>query len=141
MIRTNLEILNYISHYFANDPPYFELSRFDSKQVIVKQGRSISKVFFIKCGIAKCYYSNDNGTDFIQEFFGEGEIIGEIEAIRDSQAFGTIEAVTPMDVYSIHSLHFKGLLNDDRIFNRAIMRALANKIEYKAGMHTTSHTT
>src|SRR5256885_830762 len=52
------------------------------KQRLIEQHKNTRSVFVIRSGIVKCFISEDNGKAYILEFLGEGEILGEIEAIR-----------------------------------------------------------
>jgi len=143
MIRVNLELLTYTAriHDKEQEPDVRE-QKFSPGEQILPQGKRVSHVYVIKKGIAKCYLSEDNGKDFIQEFFGEGELFGEIEVINDTFSFCCIEAITEVEVYRIERKYFKERVSTDTRFNQLIIKSLTNKISYKAHRHAyhQSHT-
>ena len=110
--------------------------KFSPQKIILEQAARIEFVYIIKSGLAKCYLSEENGIDFIQEFFGEGEIFGEIEMFNNDESFCSIEALTDLVVYKISRKNFNHLLETNPKFNRLILNALAAKIKYKAIRHS-----
>ncbi len=137
MIRINKELLNYVNHLYqlGTEGNIIEQT-FEPTEQIIKSGQNVFSVYVIKSGMAKCYLTEDTGNDFIQEFFAEGEIFGEIEAIREDISFCTIEASSPLILYKIPLAYFNELLLKNNVFNRLILKALANKINYKAIRHS-----
>ncbi|MDO1450770.1 Crp/Fnr family transcriptional regulator [Rhodocytophaga aerolata] len=143
MIRVNLELLPYTVKIHDKEPDlYVTEQKFSPGEQIIQQGKRVSYVYVIKNGIAKCYLSEDNGKDFIQEFFGEGELFGEIEVINDTLSFCCIEAITAVEVYKIEKRYFKESLSTDKTFSELIIKSLTSKISYKAHRHAyhQSHT-
>ena len=92
--------------------------------------------------MAKCYLTEDTGNDFIQEFFGEGEVFGELEMFTNDFSFCTIEAITPMSYFSIAKKDFLDLIKNDSSFNSLVLNLMATKIRYTALRHSynQSHT-
>jgi len=137
MIRVNQELLKFMSGF---EPPetngFASQHKFKPKKIILEQAARIEFVFIIKSGIAKCYRLEENGSQFIQEFFGEGEIFGEIEMFNNDESFSYIEALTDLIVYQISRKNFNKLLEENPKFNRLILNALAAKIKYKAIRHS-----
>jgi len=143
MIRTNNELLGYTTELNKLEIQKFIAEQsFVPKQKIIQQGKKVFYVYIIKSGIAKCYLTEENGKDFVQEFFGAGEIFGEIETINNNTSFCYIEAITEMKVYKIPQKHFHKLLENNMKFNQLVLKSLAAKIKYKALRHSfnQSHT-
>ncbi|MCM5663452.1 Crp/Fnr family transcriptional regulator [Galbibacter mesophilus] len=143
MIRKNANLLHYITkHLLQHSEGTIESCQYAPRTVVLGQKKRVSSVFIIKSGLAKCYLTEDNGVEFIQEFFGEGEIFGELEAINEKLSFCCIEAVNTLEVYKIETTYFKELLETDTTFNSLILKALANKLNYTAVRHAynQSHT-
>ncbi|MGS2764464.1 Crp/Fnr family transcriptional regulator [Sinomicrobium sp. M5D2P9] len=136
MIRTNRELLRYITKIDNTEPGCIVMESYHRKEQIIGQGKKVFSVYIVKKGMVKCYLTEDNGKDFIQEFFGEGEIFGEIEVLNDTLSFCAVEAVTGMEVYKIPKEYFIKLLNEDADFNSFIMKSLATKVHYKALRHS-----
>jgi CRP-like cAMP-binding protein len=133
MIRTNRELLDYVKK--NSDSDVILEQNYLPFQTLIEQGKRVNAVYIIKSGIAKCFLTEENGNDFVEEFFGEGEIMGEIEIINNHVSVCEISAITGLYVYKISSDNFKHLLNIDKIFNQLILKALSAKIGYKASRH------
>ena len=107
MIRVNKELLDFVSEFYGletND--LISEQTFSPKKIVIEQGAEVKFVHIIKSGIAKCNLSNENGTDFIQEFFGAGEIFGEIEMFNNDESFCSVEAITNLVLYKISMKNF-----------------------------------
>lgn len=136
MIRINNELSAYVKKLSLSGNGGFVTERaFSAKEKIIDQGKLVFSVNIIKNGVAKCHLREDNGKDFIQEFFAEGEIFGEIEVIHENLSFCSVEAITDLEVYQIKGSHFHDLLAADQKFNQLILKSLANKVRYKALRH------
>lgn len=143
MIRINPSLLNYISKWQKQDSTAGIIEQtYQPKEQIIKAGKKCSAVYIIKRGLAKSYLTEDNGKDFIHEFFGEGELFGEVEFFTNNPSFCYIEAITEFTVYKLDYQHFQDRLETDKQFNQLVFKALANKISYKAHRHAynQSHT-
>lgn len=135
MIRTNTTLLDYISGIRRDNSEAISCYNFPEGTRIVEQQKRLSFVYIVKKGVAKCFLTEENGKDFIQEFFGEGEVFGEIEALNDKLSFCAVTALTDTEVYQIPRTNFLKLLDEDKVFNRFIMNAIAGKVHYKALRH------
>lgn len=137
MIRSNPELLNYIKNLAEHAPENGLIRRHISAgEMILAPQQHVFNAFIIETGLAKCYLVEDNGNDFIQEFFSEGALFGEIELINDHPAFSYIQAITEMEIYQISKPIFQETLKSDFTFNQLILKALATKVHYKAIRHS-----
>ncbi len=137
MIRINKEFLQYIVKLDGLGVyPTIAKHLAPVGEKIIVQRTSVFAVYVVKSGMAKCYLTEDTGNDFIQEFFGEGEVFGEIEVLTNDFSFCTIEALTPTYYYKIPKETFLDLLQSDAVFNRLVHQLMANKIRYTALRHS-----
>ena len=127
MLRTNQQFLSYIQKLFDSQDNII-LSTLEKERVLFRQGEKTTKVMIIKSGITKCFFLEENGKEFIVEFLGEGEIIGEIEAIKNTNCLCSIEAITELQVFQIPIPYFKELMNTDIFFNRLLIEAFSERI-------------
>ena len=104
------------------------LRDFNIGQQLIHQDQDSRSVYIIRSGIAKCFITEDNGKDYILEFLGEGEIVGEIEAIRGQRAICTIEALTPLSIYTMSNVEFMHYLKTMPDLNRIVIELLATRI-------------
>ena len=130
MLRTNLNFLSFIENLYGRQErrENIVLKNFAKGDLLFTQGNTASRVFIIKEGITKCYFSEANGKDYIVEFLGEGEILGEIETIRNINCLCNIEALTEVHAYALHLPFFRSLLEKDISFNRMLLDEMAERI-------------
>lgn len=143
MIRTNKELFSYINNLIrSGSANTFSECHFAPSQQILMEGKNVFSVYIMKSGMVKCFLTTDNGNNFIQEFFSEGELFGEIELMDDCYSYCTIEAIDEVVVYKIQKSDFLQLLDEDKKFNRLFIEALISKLKYKATRHSynQSHT-
>ncbi|WP_421976130.1 Crp/Fnr family transcriptional regulator [Roseivirga seohaensis] len=145
MIRINYEFLDLIENLREN-PEYQSLitaHNFKSGHVILDQNSKVNNVYMVKEGLTKCYLTEDTGKDFIQEFFGPGEIFGELEIFSETYSFCAIETVSQVSLYKITHKGFVELLKKHKEFNWLMLKSLASKVKYKAIRHSfnQSHNT
>ncbi|WP_420399742.1 Crp/Fnr family transcriptional regulator [Flagellimonas sp.] len=139
MIRTNPELATYIQSLWALEGSQILKEDFGPKEVIIRQDRRYGKVHLIREGIAKCYISDENGKEFIQEFLGEGMEFGELEVFDNHTTICSVESITALKTYALPHSAYHTLLGTDPKFNQLIMKALANKIRFKAPRHSYQH--
>ncbi|WP_300703186.1 Crp/Fnr family transcriptional regulator [Bacteroides sp.] len=129
MSRTNLLLLSFIEKAYNEDPKKgVTLKDYSKGTLLCKQDEQPYKIAIVRNGFAKCFYSEDNGKDFILEFLGKGEIIGEIEALRNIKCLCNVEAVTDVQVYVFSTSYFKSLLDNNHQFSRILLEELAERI-------------
>ena len=113
---------------------------------LVVQDKTTRNVFVIRSGIVKCFISEENGKEYILEFLGEGEVLGEIEAIRRIPGICTVEALTAGSVFAIDKNAFMRLLQENSELNLAVLELMATRLTNtgtKASqqqLYTLSHT-
>ncbi len=92
MITTNLQLRNLMEELTGNDSTSsaITLRTLQPKQRLIVQDQSLQSVYIIRSGVTKCFITENNERDYILDFLGEGEIIGEIEEIRQTIATCTI---------------------------------------------------
>lgn len=139
MIRTNPELMAYAEKLFSKGDWDLHEESFGSKERIMEQDHRYGKVYLIREGIAKCFISDENGKEFIQEFLGEGMEFGELEVFSNKLTICAVESITPLKAFSFTHGCFSQLLENDTRFNRLVMKALADKIRYKAPRHSYQH--
>lgn len=129
MLRTNLQLLSFIEKAYYEDPKAgINLKDYPKGAFLCKQDEQPHKIAIIRNGFAKCFYSEENGKDFILEFLGKGEIVGEIEALRNIKCLCNVEAVSDVQVYVFSTSYFRSLLDNNLQFSRILLDELAERI-------------
>jgi CRP-like cAMP-binding protein len=130
MVRKSPNILQIINTLAAAGGwgPTILQRRFEKGRVLVGQGAATTNVFVIRSGIVKCFITEENGREYILEFSGEGEVLGELEAIVRMPGMCTAKALSEVHVYQIDKASFLSLLAKEAVFNTAIMEMLAVRL-------------
>ncbi|MNJ92966.1 Global nitrogen regulator [compost metagenome] len=128
MLRTNTEFLSYIDSLYKDGQSGISLQNFEKDSLLLRQGEKSHRVFIIKEGIAKCFFLEENGKDYILEFMSKGQVLGEIEMIRRIDCLCNVAALTALQVYVIPAATFKELLAKDLMLNKILLEELADRI-------------
>jgi cAMP-binding proteins - catabolite gene activator and regulatory subunit of cAMP-dependent protein kinases len=124
MIRKNLQLLQLTEAMEGKTT----LRNIKAGERFIHQDEQLSHVYIIKTGIAKCFITEDNDKAYILEFLGEGEVLGEIEAIRKQKTICSVEAVTSLTVYLMSHAEFLHCIQTKPDFNKAILELLATRV-------------
>ncbi|RQO32679.1 Crp/Fnr family transcriptional regulator [Taibaiella sp. KBW10] len=147
MLLTNLSLLSFAEKLYAEQErkEHIVLKSFDKGSLLLHQGQQQTKVMILKEGITKCFFSEANGKEYIVEFLGVGEIVGEIEVLRKIDCLCSIEAITIVQAYALSLPLFHSLLEQDLAFNRILLEELAERVVYTSSrasfqqLYTTEH--
>lgn len=96
---------------------YLVEEEFKKKSLILKQGQVAHRIYFIKEGFVRAFYSNANDT-FTNWFMGQGEIIISVYSFFSRQpSFENIEALEDCILQSISWEHLQNLYQVHPEFN------------------------
>jgi CRP-like cAMP-binding protein len=147
MLRTNQAFSAYIKTLYETQQrkENIVIKSFPKGKNLLTQHERQSKVMLIKKGITKCFFSEENGKEYILEFLGEGEIIGEIEAIRNTPCLCNIQAMTDVEVYAISIPYFSELVKSSLELNNLLLNVFVERIVNTSSrasyqqLYTTEH--
>lgn len=114
--------------YSKDNHDFLTKKIFSAGEFLIHQNKLGKNVFVVQSGITKCFVNEENGRDFIQEFFGEGEILGEIEVLTDTLSFSNVNALTEVHAFKIKRDDFYTLLKTKKELELLILKALALKV-------------
>ncbi|WP_336732544.1 Crp/Fnr family transcriptional regulator [Chryseobacterium sp. VD8] len=148
MLRTNQTFLDYLQGLYSSEEHKgnIVLESFEKGDKILIQNQISTKIMLVKSGITKCYFVEENGKEYIVEFMGKGEIIGEIEVIKNVPCICSIEAITEVTVYSMSIPYFQALIKKDLTLNNLLLDVFAERIFNTSSrasyqqLHKTEHT-
>lgn len=148
MLRTNQTFFDYLEQLYTRQDHKgnIVLKSFEKGDKILTQNEISTKIMLIKTGITKCYFVEENDKEYIVEFLGKGEIIGEIEVIKNVPCLCSIEAITEVTVYSMSIPYFQSLIKNDLSLNNLLLDVFAERIVNTSSrasyqqLHTTEHT-
>lgn len=130
MLRTNDYFLNYIENLYDDQSrkENIIIKKFSKGQRLLDQNQPASKIIFIKEGISKCFFTEDNDKEYILEFLGTGEILGEIELISGLPCLCSVEAVSDVLVYAVAPSYFLELIKNDLKLNNLLLNSFTQRI-------------
>lgn len=130
MLRTNTIFLDYIKELYDKQELKEDIviKHYAQHQRLLIQNETATKVMLIKEGITKCFFTENNDKEYIFEFLGKGEVIGDIEFIRKIPSLCSIEAMTEVSVYALSLSYLESLLNSDFKLNRLFLDVFAERI-------------
>lgn len=147
MLRTNESFLAYAQLRYEEQErkENIVLKQYQKGQRILHQGEPATKVMLISEGLTKCLFSEANDKEFIFEFLGRGEIIGELECIRDIPCLCSIEAINEVTLYAFSVPFFRDLLQKDLQLNHLLLESFAARMMNTSSrasfqqLHTLEH--
>ncbi|TCD00748.1 Crp/Fnr family transcriptional regulator [Pedobacter frigidisoli] len=129
MLRTNLTFLSFIERLCeTNNESNITLRTFAAGFRFVKQGEKIRNIYIIKDGISKCFISEENGKDFIIEFLGKGEVVGELEVIKKIDCLCNVATISEVTAFVIPDHIFMALTEKNSEFTRLLLQELSTRI-------------
>lgn len=148
MLRTNPSFLNYLEKLYSNQEhkENISLESFEKDEKLLIQGEISNKIMLIKSGIAKCFFTEKSKEEYIVEFLGKGEILGEIEMMKNVPCNCSIEAITEVTVFTITIPYFQSLIKNDLNLNNLLLDVFAERIVQTSirssyqQLHATEHT-
>lgn len=148
MLRTNQPFLNYLEKLYL-DQKYQEniiLQSFEKGEKLLTQGETSDKIMLIKSGITKCFFLEETKEEYIVEFLGKGEILGEIEMMKNVPCICSIESITEVTVFTITIPYFQALIKNDLNLNNLLLDVFAERIVNTSNrssyqqLHASEHT-
>lgn len=130
MIKTNLQLRNLMEELTGNERTAnaITLRNLQAGQKLITKDQPLQSVFIIRSGVIKCFITEDNDKDYILDFLGEGELLGEIEAIRNTPATCTVEAITPLTVYVLGATQFHHFFRTLPAFSSIVLELMATRL-------------
>ena len=130
MLRENPDFLEYIKGLYAehSEERVIRQVNFAPKDFLMRQGSVLREAYVIAQGVCKISIEEENGKAYILEFLGKGEILGELELLRDTGCLCNVQALEHVCVYSLPKAYFFKLLETDFKLNHLMIQAFAERI-------------
>ncbi|MET0299907.1 MAG: Crp/Fnr family transcriptional regulator [Flavitalea sp.] len=130
MLRTNKAFFHHIEHLYNEEKLKQDvvIRNFRKGELLLEQDQPAKKVMLIREGITKCYFSEANDKEYIVEFLGQGEILSEIEVIRNTNCLCNIQAITDGSVFAISIPYFRKLIQTDLQLNNLLLNEFAERL-------------
>lgn len=116
-----------------------------ASEVIIAEKKRADFYFQIKTGEVKMYNTNENGKEFVQGMFYDGESFGEPPLLGDFKYPASAASVKPTELFKLSKKNLFELLTQNPEVNLKFTKALAKRLYYKAtilkeiSVHTPEH--
>jgi len=127
MIRKSPVLLRIVGELEAAGQA-IRLRHFPKGHWVIEQGEVLANVYIIKSGIVKCTYAEDVDKEYILEFLGEGETLGELEAICAMPALSGVRAMSDVSLFALDKGSFLDLLRKHAALNAAVLELMALRL-------------
>lgn len=104
----------------------------DASEIIISEKKRADFYFQIKIGEVKMFNLNEQGKEFVQGIFYDGESFGEPPLLGDFKYPASAVAVKPTELYKLSKTRLFELLVDNPEVNLKFTKALAKRLYYKA---------
>jgi CRP-like cAMP-binding protein len=130
MLRVNQSFLEFTENLYHHQERKEDLilKEYAAGERLLVQNEPASKVLLIKEGITKCYVSEKNDKQYILEFLGKGQIVGEIECIKNLPCLCNVEAMSRVSVYAFSIPFFRELLSNNIDMNGLLVDVFAERL-------------
>ncbi|MEQ8809807.1 MAG: cyclic nucleotide-binding domain-containing protein, partial [Imperialibacter sp.] len=116
--------LNELSHLSADRT----IRKFKKKEIIFYEGNLPHGLFFVNSGKAKTYKTNDDGKEYITGLFKEGDFIGYIDLLQNSNYTESAMAMEDSEICLIPKQDFYKLLNSNRDVSIRFIKMISNNL-------------
>jgi CRP-like cAMP-binding protein len=104
----------------------------DASEIIISEKKRADFYFQIKIGEVKMFNLNEQGKEFVQGIFYDGESFGEPPLLGDFKYPASAVAVKPTELYKLNKTKLFELLTENPEVNLKFTKALAKRLYYKA---------
>lgn len=121
------------------------IEKFDATEVILHEKKRANYYFQIKMGEVKMYNLNEQGKEFVQGIFYNGESFGEPPLFGDFKYPASAAAVKQTELFKLSKANLFELLTHNPEINLKFTKAMAKRLYYKAtilkeiSVHTPEH--
>ncbi|RXG25438.1 Crp/Fnr family transcriptional regulator [Leeuwenhoekiella marinoflava] len=130
MFRENLNFLNVVQELYAKDKAEagIALAAFEPDDFLMTQASLARHVYIIQSGVCKVTLEEENGKAYILDFLSTGELLGELEVIRDEPRLCSVQALGEVVAYKMTKAYFMQQLQKDLKLNSMLLEAFAERI-------------
>jgi len=108
------------------------LTNINTSEIILIEKKRANSYFQIKTGEVKMFNLNEQGKEFVQGIFYDGESFGEPPLLGDFKYPASAAAIKPTQLYTLGKSQLFQLLTENPEVNLKFTKALAKRLYYKA---------
>ena len=107
------------------------INRYKKKQMIFSEGNRPAFLYYVQKGKVKTYKTNDDGKELVVDLHKEGDFLGHIAMLENTNYKETAEAIEETELVVIPKEDFEALINNSREVSRKFIQLLARNISDK----------
>ncbi|MDO5616955.1 MAG: Crp/Fnr family transcriptional regulator [Cruoricaptor ignavus] len=117
---TFIERYGYISEEDKKNLKVFStLKKVKKKEILIEKGTPCNKIFFVKKGLLRAYYTDGNGREITRMFAWQNRFLTNICSFSNFEASNeTIECIKDAEILSINKMDFDRLIKSSENFNK-----------------------
>lgn len=104
---------------------------YKKKQIIFSEGNRSTNLYYIQKGKVKTYKTNDDGKELVLELYGEGDFLGYVAMLENTNYKESAEAIDETELAIIPREDFEELINHNQEVSRKFIQLLAKNISEK----------
>lgn len=107
------------------------INKYKKKQLIFLEGNRPTCLFYVQKGKVKTFKTNDDGKELVVDLYSEGDFLGYISLLENTNYKETAEAMEETELCIIPTSDFDALLNSNAEVSRKFIQLLAQNITEK----------
>ncbi len=107
------------------------INKYKRKQLIFSEGNRPTCLYYIKKGKIKTFKTNEDGKDLVIGLYNEGDFLGHIALLENSNYKETAETMEETELAIIPREDFESLINNNKEVSRKFIQMLARNISEK----------
>jgi len=107
------------------------VNRYKRKQPIFSEGNRPIYLFYILDGKVKTYKSNDEGKELVLDLYRQGDFLGQVSLLENTNYKETAEALEDTEIALIPRDEFESLINTSPQISRKFIQMLARNVTEK----------
>lgn len=135
MIKKDFSLKNAFAGLKAemNLPGNISQKLFSKGAFVIHQGNRAEAVHLIHKGVVKCFITESNGREYIVEFLGEGEFLGDLEILIGRPCLCTVQAMTELTVFKLKADLYFDMIEKGGELAKLMMQQLASRLHRTSG--------
>lgn len=107
------------------------INKYKKKQIIFSEGNRASHLYYVLKGKVKTYKTNSYGKELVLDLYTEGDFLGYIALLENSNQKETAEALEETELVVINKEEFEQLITHNYDVSRKFIQMLAKNVTEK----------
>jgi len=118
-------------NYFQNLTDNYDIETYHKKQLLYAEGKRPRFLFYLVKGKIKCYKTNEDGKEYINELYNDGDFIGYNALIQEENYEDSAMILEDAEVMRIEREDFLQLIHTDMNIATAFIRIMSKDMKEK----------